>query len=95
MKRLLTLMLLAGAFLGGYYVRGLPGSPDIFDSDCLKWLEKGYRQARQLGEGFVSTAQQAPTRLAQQPARPTGTIIEIGGRLYRIGGELGDGGRVR
>ena len=95
MKRLVILMLLAGAFLGGYYVRGLPGSPDIFDSDYSKWLEKGYRQARQLGEEFVSTAQQAPTRLAQQPARPTGTIIEIGGRLYRIGGEHNDAGRVR
>ncbi|MFP4055228.1 MAG: hypothetical protein ACLFV7_15330 [Phycisphaerae bacterium] len=30
MKRLLALILLTGAFLGGYYLGRLPDSPDIF-----------------------------------------------------------------
>ena len=44
-KRLIILILLGAAFLGGYYVARLPGSPDIFSL-----AENTFQQVGQTGE---------------------------------------------
>jgi len=48
MRRLLTLIVLAGAFLGGYYLRGLDGSPDIFG-----WFQENYPRFSQAGQALA------------------------------------------
>ena len=57
MKRVLTLLLLAGAFLGGYYLGRLPNSPDIF-----AWARSTFDQATEMGreaEEYLSTKAEA------------------------------------
>ncbi len=44
MKRAFVLILLTGAFLGGYYLGHLPNSPDIF-----AWGRETFEQAVEMG----------------------------------------------
>lgn len=46
-KRMAILIVLAGTFLGGYYVGRLPGSPDIF-----AMAQDGYHRAGELGKAL-------------------------------------------
>ena len=64
MKKFIALILLAGAFLGGYYVGRLPSAPDIFS-----WADKTYEQAQQAGGKFAASADGYSKALfAQRPA---------------------------
>ena len=90
MKSLIAMTLLAGAFLGGYYLGQQPGSPDMF-----AWAGKACDQAERLGE-IVHANQAAPSAppaqsvqplqaVASNCAPPAGALIEIGGQTYRVG----------
>ena len=45
MKKLILIILLTGAFLGGYYLGRLQGSPDIFT-----WAQDTCKQAAETGQ---------------------------------------------
>jgi len=79
MKRLLISMLLAGAFLGGYYLGHEPDSPDIFG-----WAKKTYARLSDRQDETTGRAQ-APAALAWQDKTPDQIVVEVGGELYRIG----------
>lgn len=47
-RRLLTIILLVGAFLGGYYLGHCEGSPDIF-----AWARNNYPRFAAAGQEFL------------------------------------------
>jgi hypothetical protein len=51
MRRLLVMILLAGAFLGGYYLRGLDGSPDVFG-----WIREKHAKFSEAGQTAAAEA---------------------------------------
>jgi len=63
MRKVLVLILLAGAFLGGYYCRGLPGSPDVF-----AWTRQMYADLTDDGAAAAQAhREQAPSRSPPAP----------------------------
>ena len=85
MMRLIALTLLIAAFAGGYCVANLPDAPDI-----LAWLDENVQQTRQEGDRPAEAATQAPIEQASpapsvQP--PDQIIVEVGGKLYRVGND--------
>jgi len=80
MIRTLAVLLLIVAFLAGYYVGRLPGSPDVF-----AWARETYQKASEYGSKGANVIDE--TRNCMRPVAGTdgGTIVEIGGKLYRIG----------
>lgn len=66
MRRLIKLILLAGIFLGGYYLGGLPDRPDVFgwagrvchgiDRTTREISSKAHREQTSLPEAAVSYA---------------------------------------
>lgn len=85
MKNLVLLILLLGAFLGGYYARSLPGSPDIF-----AWGRRSYQQGADLyrkvsGAADAETDEPAQPAGTVQPAEPDSMLVRLDGRTYVIG----------
>jgi len=62
MKKLILLVLVASAFLGGYYLGRLPGSPDVFG-----WSKRTYRQVTAWAGQAAAVKQ--PGRQVTAPAR--------------------------
>jgi hypothetical protein len=62
MRRFLVTILIAGAFLGGYYLGGQQGSPDIFG-----WARQAYPRFAEAGRDFVDSL--AARQVADAPAR--------------------------
>ena len=78
MLRLIVLVLLGGAFLGGYHLGRKEGSPDIFG-----WAEKTCGQVNRtagklsaVGKNFASSATLNP---------PKGMFVEVEGKTYQVG----------
>lgn len=68
MKRVLTLLLLTGAFLGGYYLGRLPNSPDIF-----AWGRQNFDRAVEMGrraEQYLADEDRAERDSAQSGRVP-------------------------
>jgi hypothetical protein len=74
MKRVLTLLLLAGAFLGGYYLGRLPNSPDIF-----AWGRDTFDGAVEMGreaeEYLAADSGRAEPDAPQSPRVPSGAYL--------------------
>ena len=62
MRKVLVLILLVGAFLGGYYCRGLPRSPDVFG-----WARQAYADLSDDG-GAAAPAHREQTSSRSPPA---------------------------
>ena len=81
-KKLFTMILLAGAFFGGYHMGHQPGSPDLspFAQDCYAKAAAAYHQAEALvraGSEQIKAAQ--PT--AQSAARPPERSAAVSAKL--------------
>ena len=63
MWRRLGIILLLAAFVGGYYVRGLPGSPDVF-----RWVSGVYDRVDKATNDIAVKAQQDDTSLVNAAA---------------------------
>lgn len=74
--RLFATIVLAAAFLGGYYLGRKPQSPDIF-----AWAQRTYRRAAEVG-GRLSASEGAPGGVAS--SLPRRVMIE--GKTYLIDG---------
>jgi hypothetical protein len=74
MKRVLMLLLLVGAFLGGYYLGRLPNSPDIF-----AWGRQACDRAVEMSrdaEGYLNTQSERAERDApESPRVPAGAYL--------------------
>jgi len=79
MNRLIGLLLAVGAFLGGYHLGRMPGSPDVY-----AWVRSVCRHAP--GVAKTSSVAQAPKAQAiDAKARPQPVTIQVGGKTYVIG----------
>jgi hypothetical protein len=70
MRRLLSSILILGAFLGGYYLGGQEGSPDIF-----AWARRAYPRFAEAGRNLVDSvtaraAADEPPRDEEAPWEP-------------------------
>lgn len=69
MKRVLTLLLLTAAFLGGYHLGRLPNSPDIF-----AWGRRTFDRALEMGrsaEQYVTEEDRDETGSAEADRVPS------------------------
>lgn len=82
-KRFVLLLLLAGTFLGGYYVGHKPGSPDLFAT-----AEDLYRQAGEAGRDLTATTADKATRDGTDGRG--GFTVRLNGKTYQIGGQPQD-----
>ena len=80
MIRLIVLTLLIAAFLGGYYLGHQPSSPDIFG-----WVRQMSRDAGLAAADAADTAGQTARLSPPEPDPSAETIVEVGGKLYKIG----------
>lgn len=62
MRKIIGLILLSAAFLGGYWCGRQPGSPDIF-----AWLQRTMPQVAQAGEKIIIEFRQAQASAAKDP----------------------------
>jgi len=83
MRMLLGMVLLAGAFLGGYYFGRQPGSPDIFGTASQvmsKIRQTGGTVAEVMNNpsvsNFISPSSSAPSQSG---------IVQINGKAYQVG----------
>ena len=83
MKKAFILMLLAAAFLGGYYLGQAPEAPNI-----SAWAKGAYRQTQRTGGKKLTALTESCDRLAGGFDRPQQSVIEIAGKLYRVGPQL-------
>lgn len=83
MKRLLLLILLSGAFLGGYYLGRQPNSPDIF-----AWAQKTYHQAADVGHQLSAALNDDPGSTLQAVAAEE-IEVTADGKRYVIGRRQG------
>lgn len=81
MKTLITLILLAAAFLGGYHLGHQPNSPDV-----IAWAQQTYKQATAAGQQLVAVANKEPSNVAEKVA-PQDMRIEVGGKTYIVSGQ--------
>lgn len=80
MIKTIAVLLLTSAFLAGYYVGRLPGAPDVF-----AWGRETYQKAADYSNKAATTVNETRGFL-RSAAEPTGkAVVEIGGKLYRIG----------
>jgi len=84
MMRLLVLVLLVGAFAGGYWVGRLPNAPDI-----VSWTRGAYEQVTSAARGDAPIEANA----AAERIRSTEAIIDVGGKLYKVGHDPAGPGR--
>ena len=63
MRRLLKIFLLLAVFLGGYYLGGLPNSPDIFS-----WARGAYHRVDEATNEIAVKAQQEDTSVVEAAA---------------------------
>ena len=81
MRKIITLTLLAVAFLGGYYLGHQPESPDIFT-----WAEETYAQLSKPDNQVVAGVQtQVGALQGDQPSEAEAIVVEVGGKLYTVG----------
>ena len=80
MKKLLLLILLTGAFLGGYYLGRQPNSPDIF-----AWAQNTYNQAVDVGHQLSAAVKDDPGSMFQAVAAEK-IEVTADGKRYVIGG---------
>jgi hypothetical protein len=78
------LVIVAGAFLGGYYFGHQPGSPDIF-----ALADQLYRDATHAGSALKATdaAPQPRADAAKQDAVKGKMAVCIDGRTYLVGAD--------
>ncbi len=80
MRRLVTIILLVGAFLGGYYVAQKPGAPRLSEL-----ADKATFQAEQMGQKLQADGQGGKPTWPDKPVYAKTSWIEIRGKLYKIG----------
>ena len=81
MKWIIVLMC-ASAFLGGYILGQQGDSVDVFS-----WAEKSYKDLFQQGTQLAPNIADNTPILAPKSEPPRQAIVEIAGKLYRIGTE--------
>ena len=79
MKKLLLLILLTGAFLGGYHLGRQPNSPDIF-----AWAQKTYNQAVDAGHQLSAAVNDDSGSMLQAVAAEE-IEVTADGKRYVIG----------
>jgi len=84
MIRFLVLILLVGAFAGGYWVGRLPNAPDI-----VSWAQDAYDQASSRAGGNPPV----PATAAANESCSREAIVEIAGKLYKVGQAPAGSGR--
>ena len=85
-KLMLIILLLGGAFMGGYYARGLEGSPDVFGcfneayENASSWLGEG-------GDRDSDLSASAPGRSGARAERDSSgkMTVSIDGKAYVLG----------
>lgn len=80
MKTSIVCILIAAAFLGGYYLGRHPGSPDI-----LAWAQQTCQQVTQQSQHTPATIEDKAAETVKA-AIPDKVIINIGGKSYVLGG---------
>ncbi len=77
MIRLITIILVTAAFVGGYYAGRLPGAPDIFEVG-----KDVYVSVDSLGKEFTGAGNDSSNMLAGNSATRN-TTSRLGGKFYR------------
>jgi len=89
LKKLIIIILLSAAFLGGYYLGNKPGAPDIF-----KHARENYQQAANTSEKLTAIINNSDGNLASVPA-PKNMTVNIGGKNYVLENQsLGNSARI-
>jgi len=78
-KKLFILILLAAAFVGGYYCGRQPNSPDIFGK-----AQVYYRQASEAGQQLMAVVNGEPEKVLSQVA-PEKMTVTVDGKKYNLG----------
>ena len=81
MRKLVILVLLAVAFCGGYHLGRKPSSPDV-----LGWARKAYEQVSGW-QGEPAGRCQPGELPAAEEKTPDEIVVEVGGKLYRVGSQ--------
>ena len=81
MKKLFVLILLAAAFLAGYYYGHQPNSPDIFGK-----AQAYYRQASDAGQQLMAVVNGEPENVLSQVS-PEKMTVTVDGKKYHLGGK--------
>lgn len=77
-KRLFIMMLLSGAFLGGYYFGHQPDSPDIF-----AWAQDTYGQANDAGNKLSAIINGEPGNVLETVGGED-VAVEVDGKVYYV-----------
>ena len=80
MRKLLTLILMAAAFFGGYHFGHQPGSPDLgpFAQDCYAKAESAYHQVATLVKTGSDQLNSAPR------SNDRNTVIDVDGKVVKL-----------
>ena len=78
-KKLFILMLLSGAFLGGYYLGYQPDSPDIF-----AWAKDTYNQANDAGSKLSAIMNDEPGNMLETVEGGKDVAVEVDGKVYYV-----------
>ena len=81
MKRLIIMLVVAGAFLGGYYVGHQPGSPNIF-----LWVQQTYGQIAEAGSGLGAVVKKEAGKASEGVKAAKHTVC-INGRTCVVGAD--------
>jgi len=65
MRRLLVIIFMLGAFLGGYQLGRQPGSPDL-----IGWARKNYPKVAQAGRDIIAAFAHGQTNADPAPVEP-------------------------
>ena len=77
MVRLITIILVTAAFVGGYYTGRLPGAPDIFEVG-----KDVFARVDSVGKDFVGAGDDSSKMLAGDSETRNATS-RLGGKFYR------------
>lgn len=80
MRKLLTIILMAAAFLGGYHVGHQPGSPDLgpFAQDCYAKAGSAYHHIEALARTGSEYFKASPK------ANDRDVVIDVDGKLVKL-----------
>ena len=78
-KKLFILILLAAAFVGGYYCGRQPDSPDIIGK-----AQAYYKQASEAGQQLMAVVNGEPEKVLSQVA-PQDMTVTVDGKKYHLG----------
>ena len=84
MRKLITFILLAAAFVGGYHLGRQPDSPDLF-----AWAQQAYQQASQAGRQILAMTHGEPNNLLQQTC-PDKLKVDVDGKTYVLSADGGN-----